>query len=105
MRAPEPRLATMKVEFTARAADDLSHIYLDGITRFGLNQAEIYSQSFAAAFDTLARFPLAGGLLEGLRPPSRYLTHNAHVIFYDVRDDEILILRVLHGRMLPDDNL
>ena len=95
----------MRIEFTSRAEDDLVTLYLDGLERFGRAKAESYSQSFTAAFDTLVRFPQAGGILDGIRPPTRHLIHNAHAIFYEVRGDTILVLRVLHGRMLPDDNL
>ncbi|MEN0651650.1 MULTISPECIES: type II toxin-antitoxin system RelE/ParE family toxin [Hyphobacterium] len=95
----------MRIEFPSCAADDLVRLYLEGIERFGPAQAELYSQSFAAAFDRLVRFPHAGGQLDGIRLPTRHLIHNAHAIFYEVRGESILILRVLHGRMLPDDNL
>lgn len=95
----------MRIEFASRAEDDLVALYLDGLERFGREQAELYSQSFTAAFETLARFPLAGGIADGIRPPTRHLIHNAYAMFYEVRGDSILVLRVIHGRMLPDDNL
>jgi toxin ParE1/3/4 len=81
------------------ASDDISHIFLDGMARFGLMQADRYHEGMAAAFDFLADYPQAARLREEIRPPVRVHPYRSHLIIYDImHDGRILILRVRHGR-------
>lgn len=81
------------------ASDDISHIFLDGLARFGLAQADRYHAGLATVFDFLADHPQAARLREEIRPPVRAYPYRVHLILYDIMDDgRILILRVRHGR-------
>ena len=76
---------------------DLSLVYLQGIERFGFAQAEKYFDELQAALDRLALYPQTGRLRREVEPPVRMLPFRAHLIFYDIEEDGIVIVRIRHG--------
>ena len=46
--------------------------------------------------ERLPDFPFAARIRTEVRPPVCLLVHHAHNVFYDVHDDGLEILRVLH---------
>jgi toxin ParE1/3/4 len=83
---------------TNAATDDLIALYLEGLERFDLVQANRYHDDLERAFEFLARNPRAARLREEINPPVRAHPFKAHIIVYDCTDDGIDILRVRHGR-------
>jgi toxin ParE1/3/4 len=69
-----------------------------GAAEFGVDQAERYHEGLISAFDLLAANPLLARERTEFNPPVRLHPYQAHMIAYVVRDDGILIIRVLHGR-------
>ncbi len=83
----------------ARAAvDDLTAIFLEGIEQFGLPQADTYHEGLSGIFAFLADYPHAARLREEISPPVRVHPYKAHLVIYEVDDDEVIILRARHGR-------
>lgn len=88
-----------RFRLTRAAADDLAAIFLEGIGQFGLPQADAYHEGLSAIFAFLADYPYAARLREDISPPVRVHPYKAHLVIYDVGDvDEVIILRVRHGR-------
>ncbi|WP_343546066.1 type II toxin-antitoxin system RelE/ParE family toxin [Sphingobium yanoikuyae] len=88
-----------RYRLTRAASDDIAAIFIDGIERFGLVQADLYHAGLAAAFDLIAEYPFAVRLREEIVPPVRVRHYRGHLILYDlVEDSRPLILRVRHGR-------
>ena len=85
----------------AAAEADLATILDYSIERFGIQTAETYLRSFEQAFDLLRRHPHAGAVHAEVHPPIRVLLHRSHRIFYDVEEDIVWIVRVLHHAMDP----
>lgn len=84
---------------TRAAVDDLTAIFLEGIEQFGLPQADTYHEGLSAIFAFLANYPHAARLREEISPPVRVHPYKAHLVIYDVGvEDEVIILRVRHGR-------
>ena len=84
---------------TAAAVDDIAGLFLDGLERFGLAQADVYHEGLAATFAFLADFPRAARLREEIVPPLRIHRYRSHMIVYEIgADDAVIILRVRHGR-------
>lgn len=84
----------------AKLADrDLREIYKYSARQFGEAQAERYYDGLWRCFLFLAEHPTIGRLRTELSPPARSHHHQRHVVFYDVAEDHILIIRVLHERM------
>jgi toxin ParE1/3/4 len=81
------------------ASDDILHIFLEGLDRFGPPQADEYHEGLASAFGFLAEYPRAARLRDEIDPPVRVHRYKSHMIVYDIgEDDTVLILRVRHGR-------
>ncbi|MDP3897754.1 MAG: type II toxin-antitoxin system RelE/ParE family toxin [Mesorhizobium sp.] len=83
-----------------RARGQLRDIYIFGIARFGMDQAERYRSGLEDCFAILARHPRAGRLSPSVRKGVRRHEHASHVILYRETSDGIVILAVLHPRQL-----
>ena len=88
----------MGYRLTSGAADDLIHIYLEGVRLFGTAQAEKYQDELEERFELLAFNPYMTRERRELTPPVRINPFRSHVIVYRIEDDDILIIRVRHGR-------
>lgn len=74
-------------------------IFLDGLERFGLRQADDYHERLAATFTFLADYPRAAREREEIDPPVRVHPCKAHLVLYEIEPDgRVLILRIRHGR-------
>jgi toxin ParE1/3/4 len=58
-----------RFRLTRAAADDLTAIFLEGIERFGLPQADAYHEGLGEIFAFLADYPHAARLREEISPP------------------------------------
>jgi addiction module RelE/StbE family toxin len=86
----------MRVRWTTDAADDLERI-CDYIAESRPESARRVAQSVVERIGTLETFPHLGrsGRVQGTReiafPPLPF------VAIYEVRDEELIVLRILHG--------
>jgi toxin ParE1/3/4 len=88
-----------KYHLTRAAADDLTAIYLEGLSLFGMAQADKYHDGLTATFEFLAEYPHAARQREEISPPVRTHRYKSHMVVYELdHDDLVLILRVRHGR-------
>ena len=88
----------MNFKTTEKADEDIIGIYLYGAQQFGTAQAERYHSGLIECFEFLAERPFAARERAELTPPVRLYFYQAHTIVYLVRDEHILIVRILHGR-------
>lgn len=88
----------MPYRLSLAAEADLVRIYVDGVERFGVRQAEQYQSGLNRAFDFLADNPRAARERLDLEPPVRIHPVGAHVIIYVLSTDGIFVARVRHGR-------
>ncbi len=51
-----------------------------------------------AAFEPLRQFPLAGPAREQFAPGLRVTFHHGYAIYYTPQAEELVIVRVLHGK-------
>ena len=79
------------------AAADIDYIGARGISRFGLEQALKYHLGLESRFELLAQFPRMGTPIYDLRPGLYHFLYEAHMIFYLIEPDDILIVRVLYA--------
>ena len=88
------------LKFSQQASRDIDEIYLYGLINFGEDQADIYSEKVKnLVLETLCRNPEIGRLDTRVNPAIRRLDFESHVIFYDVTETDIVIVRILHGRV------
>lgn len=80
------------------ATDDLVRIFIEGLTIFGLDQANHYHDGLSATFEFLSAYPRAARLREEIEPPIRAYPYKSHLILYELDDDQVVILRIRHRR-------
>lgn len=88
----------MTYRTTTEADRELIEIYVFGAERFGVQQSEQYLDGLFQTFDLLAENPYLARERRELNPPMRLHPYGAHMIVYAITGDDILIVRVLHGR-------
>lgn len=88
-----------EIRLRAAAASDLSAILEYSIETFGREIGEDYLRSFGQAFDLLSRHPKVGAVRNDIQPPIRCLPHRSHRIFYDLDQETVWIVRILHQAM------
>ena len=86
------------VRLTPAARRDLEAIWDFTAGRWSVAQAETYLRGLSALFGTLAAFPEVGRERREITPPVRLHPYRAHLVVYRVETDQLLIIRVLHGR-------
>lgn len=90
----------MPIEFSRAAEADLLGIFLSGIERHGLKQAERYRAKLETAFRALSGAPELARLREEITPPVRVHPVQSHVIVYAIGEDgrTVFVLPVRHHR-------
>lgn len=88
----------MRCRTTLRADEDLFAVYANGLRDFGEAQTERYLSGLLEAFAFITAYPLSARERREFSPPVRMHVFGSHVIVYAVRQEDVLILRVLHAR-------
>ena len=88
----------MKVRLSAEADADIRRLISQGLEQFGPRQVSDYLDGLEAIFRSLAEHPLLGKERTEFRLPYRTYAYQAHIIFYRIDDDGVLITRIRHGR-------
>ena len=87
------------LRLSRRAVSDLAEIADYTIAEFGIDQARRYRDQLQACFRSLLANPQLGRSAEEVAPGLRRIRQQAHVVFYRVERDGLLIVRVLHHSM------
>jgi toxin ParE1/3/4 len=88
----------MPVVLSERAEFDLFRIYRY-IDERSHDAADAFLRRIDANFDNLARFPFIGRDRSSLARGLRCLVVGQHLIFYTIEPDQIVIVRIIDGRM------
>ena len=91
--------------FTPAARDDLSEIWDFTEVRWNAAQAETYVLELHAAAERVAEDPARGRPADEVRTGYRRYGIGPHLLFYIVREDADVIVRILHQRMDPTRHL
>lgn len=86
----------MKIQYANAASKDLEDIFLHGLLNFGAKQADEYAVAIKERLDVIAGNPEIGRLDTRVNPAVRRFEIRSHVVFYDIAEDTILIVRILH---------
>lgn len=87
-------------KLTERAADDFRGIYDYTLMNFGENHADHYTDALEAFFETLSNMPNMGQNYVSV-PDVMKINFQAHRIFYTIKNEGILVIRILHQQMDP----
>ena len=87
------------------ADDDLLDIFVYSCGKFGIVTAESYVRRLEAGIQQLTEHPKLGRWIEQTLTEMYALPVASHVIYYQVTDRTIDIIRILHKSMLPEKHL
>lgn len=93
---------TQRVRLTPRAVADLKAIARYTTHKWGHAQCQSYLRSLDDRFRWLAEHPTIGRARDDVADRSRSFRHNAHIVFYRIRDNGIDVLAVVHSAMDVD---
>lgn len=83
---------------SARAAEDIIQVYLEGVRLFGEAHAEAYHRDLAAVLELLAENPQMARERSEISPPVRIHPFKVHLVVYVTDEDgDILVVRIRHG--------
>lgn len=88
-----------------RARRDLQAAWLYSRDRWGRRRADAYIRDLTATIEHLAASPLLGQACDDIRPGYRKHTVGSHMLFYAIRDETVVVFRVLHQQMDVEDKL
>ncbi len=86
----------MQLKVSDEADRDVDRLHEYGIAVYGEQQADGYLISLLGEYRRIVAWPLAFRERHDVRPPVRLRPFRAHNIFYDVTQDTVTIVRVLH---------
>jgi toxin ParE1/3/4 len=84
-----------------RARRDFEEILYYSIQTWGQRQADLYEAAIDHALRQLLAFPFQGRARDDLFTGCRSRLVEHHLIFYEVTDTEINVVRILHQRADP----
>ena len=90
--------------FSRRAEADLLSVGRYTVRTWGKAQTARYLGELQACCRTLADNPALGRACDDIRSGLRRMEHGKHVIFYRREPTGILISRILHESMLPENH-
>lgn len=89
------------------ADGDIQQIVKRSLENFGEQQTDTYLNGLENALDLLAETPGRGRDFRHRSTGTNYCFYRyiSHVIYYQQRNTEIFITRILHIKMLPENHL
>ena len=84
-----------------RAAEDFGAMYEYTFRQFGPQQADRYTNQLDAILTMLADNPQMGRDVSEVVEGVRRHEHSHHAIFYQMADNGIYVIRILHQKMNP----
>ena len=89
----------MPYKLSAKAEDDIISLFVYGIDTHGRMQAMKYRDGLERTLELIADTPFIGRQYRG--EIRRFLFGN-HIIFYEVQEEGIFVLRIRHHAVDPD---
>lgn len=89
----------MNIILTPEAQHDLADILLYTVQRWGEEQQDRYAAALEQGMALLGENPTIGRPRPELFRGCRSYRVREHILYYVLRDETVVIIRVLHGRM------
>ena len=88
-------------KLSVKATEDFAGIYEYTFLNFGSSQADFYTGEMESCLQNLSGQPLIGRELSDIGLGIHRYDYLKHAIFYQIRDKDIFIVRILHQQMNP----
>jgi toxin ParE1/3/4 len=95
-------LIVPQVRISGEAEADIDRIADYTTSTWGWRQTNQYLAKLEDGFDLLAQNPSIGRSCDSIRAGLRRFEIGRHVVFYLPESDGVLVVRVLHQQMLPN---
>jgi toxin ParE1/3/4 len=92
----------LRIVVSPRAQADIVDIAAYTLDHWGDRQMERYVDGLHERFVSLASHPETGRRRDEIRRGYRSIVHGSHIVFYRLTRRDLVIVRVLHGRMSPE---
>jgi len=90
--------APVSYKLSRKAEEDIARVYVEGARLFGPRQAAAYHAGLEQMFTVLAEHPRLARERDEITPPVRVHPYRSHIVIYVIEGDDILVVRVRHGR-------
>ena len=87
----------MRVSWRPAARDDLLDLYLYIAERGAPEAALRYAGEIEAFADAIGHFPRSGRARDDIRPGLRMKPFRSVLVAYEIREDAVHVLRILHA--------
>ncbi len=94
----------LKVHKQSLAEEDLEDIWVYSFENHGERQADKYHDRLIKGMDLLANNPALGISCDDIRKGYRHFQFDKHIVYYKVEESILVIVRVLHERMKPENH-
>ncbi len=88
-----------------RARRDLQEAWAYSRDRWGRRRADTYIRDLTTIIEQIAAKPLLGQACDEIRIGFRRHPAGSHMLFYVIRDETVVVIRVLHQQMDIEDKL
>jgi toxin ParE1/3/4 len=89
----------MQLLLSPEAQSDLTDILIYTLQRWGEEQQDRYAAALDRGLLLLQENPEIGRSRPDLFPSCRSYRVREHIVYYALRDEAVVVFRVLHGRM------
>ena len=89
----------LRLAVTPKAESDLTGIWIYTFEEWGVDLADCYLDQLESGMNQLINHPSLGTDYAHVLPGYRRLQVEHHAVFYQVREAEVLVVRVLHEDM------
>jgi toxin ParE1/3/4 len=89
---------TISYQLTIQAVTDLEEIWRYSAEKWSIEQADTYTDDLTDTFDLLASMPTLGRERTEFSPPVRIHAHGHHLIVYTLKNNAVIIIRILGGK-------
>lgn len=90
---------------TGKAKQDLADIADYTKEHWGRSQARIYLNEIEAGCEKIAGKPSIGKSREEISKDLMSFPVESHVVYYQHKNQQVIVVRVLHRRMLPNNHI
>jgi toxin ParE1/3/4 len=92
----------LRIVILPKAQADIVDIAAYTLANWGDRQMARYVDNLHERFVGLAKHPEMGRRRDEIGRGYRSIVHGSHIVFYRLEDRNLVIVRVLHGRMNPE---
>jgi len=91
-----------KYRISNQAKEDLIRIHQFGVSKFGMDQADKYFNSFFDYFEFIAQQPFSFTSVDYIKPGYRRCVCGVDIIYYRITDNEVEIMAIVGRQDLTD---